>query len=183
VIGVRRGRPATWISASSRLSGAFERETDFCTLCYDNEAYGNTACSGPEQPLVGARTTRPRRQSHSRKDIEQSRGRPTGPLLAPPAAPNPTDLFSKVRRPHLPGSRSSISGPLPHGVAVPRREDHRDGLKLAVKTGMWVPLRAGLRKARISAPSRRRMATPLPCADYLSPRGGSRGSRRIRSRN
>ncbi|MDD1638771.1 MAG: thiamine pyrophosphate-dependent enzyme [Methanomicrobiales archaeon] len=159
------------------LSGAFERETDFLYLCYDNEAYGNTGMQRSGATPVGARTTTtPAGKAHSRKDIEQIVEAHRPPYLATACSAYPTDLFSKVKKAlSLPGSTFiHILAPCPTGWRFPPGKTIEMG-KLAVKTGMWVLYEREYGKLAISAPSKAAMAKPLPLADYLSPQGRFKG--------
>jgi pyruvate ferredoxin oxidoreductase beta subunit len=159
------------------LSGAFERETDFLYLCYDNEAYGNTGMQRSGATPVGARTTTtPSGKAHPRKDIEQIMEAHRPPYMATACSAYPTDLFSKVKKAlSLPGSAFiHILAPCPTGWKFPPGKTIEMG-KLAVKTGMWVLSEREYGKLSISAPSKAAMAKPLPLADYLSPQGRFKG--------
>jgi len=161
------------------LSGAFERETDFLYLCYDNEAYGNTGMQRSGATPVGARTTTtPAGKAHSRKDIEQIVEAHRPPYLATACSAYPTDLFSKVRKAlTLPGSTFiHILAPCPRGGSSPR-EDHRDG-KLAVKTGMWSSTSGNTGSSPSPHPRRRRWQRRSPRRLPLA-QGRFKGSRRI----
>ena len=159
------------------LSGAFERETDFLYLCYDNEAYGNTGMQRSGATPVGARTTTtPAGKAHSRKDIEQIVEAHRPPYLATACSAYPTDLFSKVRKAlSLPGAKFiHLLAPCPTGWKFPPGKTIEMG-KLAVKTGMWVLYEREYGKISLSAPSKAAMAKPLPLAEYLSPQGRFKG--------
>jgi pyruvate ferredoxin oxidoreductase beta subunit len=159
------------------LSGAFERETDFLYLCYDNEAYGNTGMQRSGATPVGARTTTtPAGKAHPRKDIEQIVEAHRPPYVATACSAYPTDLFSKVRRAlSLPGPKFiHLLAPCPTGWKFPPAKTIEMG-KLAVKTGMWVLFEKEYGKLSISAPSKAAMTKPLPLTEYLSPQGRFKG--------
>ncbi|MDD1653658.1 MAG: thiamine pyrophosphate-dependent enzyme [Methanomicrobiales archaeon] len=159
------------------LSGAFERETDFLYLCYDNEAYGNTGMQRSGATPVGARTTTtPAGKAHPRKDIEQIVEAHRPPYVATACSAYPTDLFSKVRKAlSLPGAKFiHLLAPCPTGWKFPPGKTIEMG-KLAVKTGMWVLYEREYGKISLSAPSKAAMAKPLPLAEYLSPQGRFKG--------
>ncbi|MDD1655830.1 MAG: thiamine pyrophosphate-dependent enzyme [Methanomicrobiales archaeon] len=155
------------------LSGAFERETEFLYLCYDNEAYGNTGMQRSGATPVGARTTTtPAGKAHPRKDIEQIVEAHRPPYLATACSAYPTDLFQKVKKAlAIPGSKFiHILAPCPTGWKFPPGKTIEMG-KLAVKTGMWVLYEREYGTLAISAPSKAAMAKPLPLTDYLSAQG------------
>jgi pyruvate ferredoxin oxidoreductase beta subunit len=155
------------------LSGAFERETDFLYLCYDNEAYGNTGMQRSGATPVGARTTTtPGGKTHPRKDIEMIVEAHRPPYQATACSAYPTDLFQKVRKAlSIPGSKFiHILAPCPTGWKFPPGKTIEMG-KLAVKTCMWVLYEREYGRLTISTPSKAAMAKPLPLTDYLSAQG------------
>ncbi|MDD1656182.1 MAG: thiamine pyrophosphate-dependent enzyme [Methanomicrobiales archaeon] len=159
------------------LSGAFERETDFLYLCYDNEAYGNTGMQRSGATPVGARTTTtPGGKAHPRKDIEQIVEAHRPPYLATACSAYPTDLFQKVKKAlAIPGAKFiHILAPCPTGWKFPPGKTIEMG-KLAVKTGMWILYEREYGRTTISAPSKAAMAKPLPLLDYLSVQGRFKG--------
>ena len=79
------------------LSGAFERETEFLYICYDNEAYGNTGMQRSGSTPVGARTTTtPGGKIHAKKDLDAIVAAHNPSYLATACAAYPQDLFKKV---------------------------------------------------------------------------------------
>ena len=159
------------------LSGAFERETDFLYICYDNEAYGNTGMQRSGATPVGARTTTtPGGKDHPKKDIEQIMEAHRPPYLATACSAYPTDLFQKVKKAlSVPGaSFIHILAPCPTGWRFPPGKTIEVG-KLAVKTGMWILYEREYGRLAISAPSKVAMAKPLSLSDYLSPQGRFKG--------
>jgi pyruvate ferredoxin oxidoreductase beta subunit len=159
------------------LSGAFERETDFLYICYDNEAYGNTGMQRSGATPVGARTTTtPGGKTHPRKDIELIVEAHRPPYLATACSAYPTDLFQKVKKAlAIHGSKFiHVLAPCPTGWKFPPGKTIEMG-KLAVKTGMWVLYEREYGTLAISAPSKVAMAKPLPLTDYLSAQGRFKG--------
>jgi pyruvate ferredoxin oxidoreductase beta subunit len=123
------------------LSGAFERETNFLYICYDNEAYGNTGMQrSGSTPLGAITTTTPGGKVHAKKDIDR--------------------IVEAHNPPYMATACSSY--PLEKSVEVG---------KLAVKTGAWILWEREHGTLRISGPSRAAIKKPLPLEEYLKIQG------------
>ena len=159
------------------LSGAFERDTDFLYICYDNEAYGNTGMQrSGSTPLGALTTTTPAGKIHEKKDIDGIVEAHSPPYQATACSAYPLDLYKKVQK------ALSIRGPTfihvlapcPPGWRFPAEKTIEVG-KLAVKTGIWVLWERENGKFSISGPSRAAVKRPAPLATYLSAQGRFKG--------
>ncbi|MDD1673188.1 MAG: thiamine pyrophosphate-dependent enzyme [Methanomicrobiales archaeon] len=155
------------------LSGAFERETHFLHICYDNEAYGNTGMQRSGSTPLGAITsTTPSGKIHPKKDIDQIVEAHRPPYMATACSAYPLDLFQKVKTAlSIEGSKFiHLLSPCPPGWRYPTEKSIEVG-KLAVKTGAWILWEREHGSLRISGPSRAAMKTPLPLEEYLKIQG------------
>jgi len=155
------------------LSGAFERETHFLYVCYDNEAYGNTGMQRSGSTPLGAITsTTPSGKIHPKKDIDQIVEAHRPPYMATACSAYPLDLFQKVKTAlSIEGSKFiHILSPCPPGWRYPTEKSIEVG-KLAVKTGAWILWERENGSLRINGPSRAAMKTPLPLEEYLKIQG------------
>src|SRR5690606_20528614 len=134
--------------------GAFERDTDFLYICYDNEAYGNTGMQrSGSTPLGALTTTTPAGKIHEKKDIDGIVEAHSPPYQATACSAYPLDLYKKVQK------ALSIRGPTfihvlapcPPGWRFPAEKTIEVG-KLAVKTGIWVLWERENGKFSISGP-------------------------------
>lgn len=159
------------------LSGAFERETDFLYICYDNEAYGNTGMQRSGSTPIGARTTTtPGGKVHAKKDLDAIVAAHNPSYLATACAAYPQDLFKKVQKAlTLRGSKFiHVLAPCPPGWRYPSEQTIEVG-KLAVKSGMWILYEREYGKVTINGPSKAAMIKPVPIEDYLSVQGRFKG--------
>ncbi len=159
------------------LSGAFERETDFLYICYDNEAYGNTGMQrSGSTPLGALTTTTPGGKIHKKKDIDGIVAAHSPPYMATACSAYPLDLYKKVQK------ALSIRGPTfihilapcPPGWRFPADKTIEMG-KLAVKSGMWILWEREHGRLTVSGPSRAAMKNPAPLESYLKAQGRFRG--------
>jgi pyruvate ferredoxin oxidoreductase beta subunit len=144
------------------LSGAFERETDFLYICYDNEAYGNTGMQRSGSTPIGARTTTtPGGKVHAKKDLDAIVAAHNPSYLATACAAYPQDLFKKVQKAlTLRGSKFiHVLAPCPPGWRF--------------SSEMTVESEFG--KVTINGPSKAAMIKPVPIEDYLSVQGRFKG--------
>ena len=155
------------------LSGAFERETNFLYICYDNEAYANTGMQrSGSTPLGAITTTTPGGKVHPKKDIDRIVEAHNPPYIATACSAYPLDLFQKVQKAlSIEGSKFiHILAPCPPGWRFPSEKTVEVG-KLAVKTGSWILWERLYGELRVSGPSRAAMKKPLPVEDYLRLQG------------
>jgi pyruvate ferredoxin oxidoreductase beta subunit len=155
------------------LSGAFERETNFLYICYDNEAYGNTGMQrSGSTPLGAITTTTPGGKVHPKKDIDRIVEAHKPPYMATACSSYPLDLFQKVKKAlSIEGSKFiHILSPCPPGWRFPAEKSIEVG-KLAVKTGAWILWEREFGTLHISGPSRAAMKKPLPLEEYLKIQG------------
>ena len=155
------------------LSGAFERETDFLYICYDNEAYGNTGMQrSGSTPLGATTTTTPGGKIHPKKDIDRIVESHHPVYQATACSAYPLDLFQKVKKAlTIEGSKFiHILSPCPPGWRFPTEKTVEVG-KLAVKTGAWILWEREYGVLRISGPSRAALKNPLPLEEYLKIQG------------
>ncbi len=155
------------------LSGAFERETDFLYICYDNEAYGNTGMQrSGSTPLGAITTTTPGGKVHPKKDIDRIVEAHNPPYMATACSSYPLDLFKKVQKAlSIEGSKFiHLLSPCPPGWRYPTEKSIEVG-KLAVKTGAWILWEREHGNLQISGPSRAAMMKPLPLEEYLKIQG------------
>ncbi|HZD43651.1 MAG TPA: thiamine pyrophosphate-dependent enzyme [Methanomicrobiales archaeon] len=155
------------------LSGAFERETDFLYICYDNEAYGNTGMQrSGSTPLGALTTTTPGGKIHKKKDIDGIVEAHSPPYMATACSAYPLDLYKKVKK------ALSIRGPTfihilapcPPGWRFPSEKTIEMG-KLAIKSGMWVLWERENGKLEISGASKAAVKKPAPLESYLKAQG------------
>jgi pyruvate ferredoxin oxidoreductase beta subunit len=159
------------------LSGAFERETDFRYICYDNEAYGNTGMQRSGSTPVGARTTTtPGGKIHAKKDLDAIVAAHNPAYLATACAAYPQDLFKKVGKAlSFRGSKFiHVLAPCPPGWRFSSEKTIEMG-KLAVKSGIWILYEREYGKVTINGPSKAAMIKPVPLEDYLSGQGRFKG--------
>jgi len=159
------------------LSGAFERNTNFLYICYDNEAYGNTGMQRSGSTPTGARTTTtPGGKMRIKKDLAGIVAAHNPPYLATACSAYPKDLFSKVRKAlSIEGPKFiHVLAPCPPGWRYPSERTIDVG-KLAVKSGMWILYEREFGKVTINGPSRAAMIKPIPIEDYLSVQGRFKG--------
>ena len=159
------------------LSGAFERETNFLYICYDNEAYGNTGMQRSGSTPIGARTTTtPGGKIHAKKDIDAIVAAHHPTYLATASAAYPQDLFRKVQKAlSLPGSKFlHVLAPCPPGWRFSSEKTVEMG-KLAVRSGMWILFEREYGKVTINGPSKAAMVKPAPLEEYLAGQGRFRG--------
>jgi pyruvate ferredoxin oxidoreductase beta subunit len=159
------------------LSGAFERETDFLYICYDNEAYGNTGMQRSGSTPVGARTTTtPGGKIHAKKDLDAIVAAHNPAYLATACAAYPQDLFKKVGKAlSFRGSKFiHVLAPCPPGWRFSSEKTIEMG-KLAVKSGIWILYEREYGKVTINGPSKAAMIKPVPLEDYLSGQGRFKG--------
>jgi pyruvate ferredoxin oxidoreductase beta subunit len=155
------------------LSGAFERETNFLYICYDNEAYGNTGMQrSGSTPLGAITTTTPGGKVHAKKDIDRIVEAHNPPYMATACSSYPLDLFQKVKKAlSIEGSKFiHLLSPCPPGWRYPAEKSVEVG-KLAVKTGAWILWEREHGTLRISGPSRAAIKKPLPLEEYLKIQG------------
>ncbi len=155
------------------LSGAFERQTDFLYICYDNEAYGNTGMQrSGSTPLGAITTTTPGGKVHPKKDIDRIVEAHNPPYIATACSAYPLDLFQKVEKAlSIEGPKFiHILAPCPPGWRFPSEKTVEVG-KLAVKTGAWILWEREHGEIRVSGPSRAAMKKPLPVEEYLRLQG------------
>jgi pyruvate ferredoxin oxidoreductase beta subunit len=155
------------------LSGAFERETDFLYICYDNEAYGNTGMQrSGSTPLGAITTTTPGGKVHPKKDIDRIVEAHNPPYMATACSSYPLDLFKKVQKAlSIEGSKFiHLLSPCPPGWRYPAEKSIEVG-RLAVKTGAWILWEREHGNLQISGPSRAAMKKPLPLEEYLKIQG------------
>ena len=159
------------------LSGAFERETDFLYICYDNEAYGNTGMQRSGSTPIGARTTTtPGGKIHAKKDIDAIVAAHHPTYLATACAAYPQDLFRKVQKAlSLPGSKFlHVLAPCPPGWRFSSEKTVAMG-KLAVRSGIWILFEREYGKVTINGPSRAALVRPAPLEEYLAGQGRFKG--------
>jgi pyruvate ferredoxin oxidoreductase beta subunit len=159
------------------LSGAFERNTNFLYICYDNEAYGNTGMQRSGSTPTGARTTTtPGGKMRVKKDLAGIVAAHNPPYLATACSAYPKDLFSKVEKAlSIEGPKFiHVLAPCPPGWRYPSEKTIEVG-KLAVKSGMWILYEREFGKVTINGPSRAAMMKPIPIEDYLSVQGRFKG--------
>jgi len=159
------------------LSGAFERETDFLYICYDNEAYGNTGMQRSGATPVGARTTTtPGGKIHAKKDLDAIVAAHNPAYLATACAAYPQDLFKKVGKAlSFRGSKFiHVLAPCPPGWRFSSEKTIEMG-KLAVKSGIWILYEREYGKVTINGPSKAAMIKPVPLEDYLAGQGRFKG--------
>jgi pyruvate ferredoxin oxidoreductase beta subunit len=155
------------------LSGAFERETDFLYICYDNEAYGNTGMQrSGSTPLGAITTTTPGGKVHPKKDIDRIVEAHNPPYMATACSSYPLDLFKKVQKAlSIEGSKFiHLLSPCPPGWRYPAEKSIEVG-RLAVKTSAWILWEREHGNLQISGPSRAAMKKPLPLEEYLKIQG------------
>jgi pyruvate ferredoxin oxidoreductase beta subunit len=155
------------------LSGAFERETHFLYICYDNEAYGNTGMQrSGSTPLGAITTTTPAGKVHPKKDIDRIVEAHNPPYMATACSSYPLDLFQKVKKAlSIEGPKFiHLLSPCPPGWRYPTELSVEVG-KLAVKTGAWILWEREYGNLRISGPSRAAMKKPVPLEEYLKIQG------------
>ncbi|HPW11070.1 MAG TPA: thiamine pyrophosphate-dependent enzyme, partial [Methanoregulaceae archaeon] len=159
------------------LSGAFERETDFLYICYDNEAYGNTGMQRSGSTPIGARTTTtPGGKVHAKKDLDAIVAAHNPSYLATACAAYPQDLFKKVQKAlTMRGSKFiHVLAPCPPGWRFSSEMTVEMG-KLAVRSGLWILYESEYGKVTINGPSKAAMIKPVPIEDYLSVQGRFKG--------
>jgi pyruvate ferredoxin oxidoreductase beta subunit len=159
------------------LSGAFERETDFLYICYDNEAYGNTGMQRSGSTPVGARTTTtPGGKIHAKKDLDAIVAAHNPSYLATACASYPQDLFKKVGKAlSFRGSKFiHVLAPCPPGWRFSSEKTIEMG-KLAVKSGIWILYEREFGKVTINGPSKAAMIKPVPLEEYLAGQGRFKG--------
>jgi len=159
------------------LSGAFERETDFLYICYDNEAYGNTGMQRSGSTPVGARTTTtPGGKIHAKKDLDAIVAAHNPAYLATACAAYPQDLFKKVGKAlSFRGSKFiHVLAPCPPGWRFSSEKTIEMG-KLAVKSGIWILYEREYGKVTINGPSKAAMIKPVPLEEYLAGQGRFKG--------
>jgi pyruvate ferredoxin oxidoreductase beta subunit len=159
------------------MSGAFERETDFLYICYDNEEYGNTGIQRSGATPLGAwTTTTPGGKTVMKKDIDGIIAAHCPPYMATACSAFPQDLFMKVQKALAIRGASFIHilAPCPTGWRYPPDKTVEIG-RLAVKSGMWVLYEREYGKLTISSPSKVAMKKPVPLENYLAPQGRFKG--------
>ncbi len=159
------------------LSGAFERETDFLYICYDNEAYGNTGMQRSGSTPVGARTTTtPGGKIHAKKDLDAIVAAHNPSYLATACAAYPQDLFKKVGKAlSFRGSKFiHVLAPCPPGWRFSSEKTVEMG-KLAVRSGIWILYEREYGKVTINGPSKAAMIKPVPLEEYLAGQGRFKG--------
>jgi pyruvate ferredoxin oxidoreductase beta subunit len=159
------------------LSGAFERDTDFLYICYDNEAYGNTGMQRSGATPLGARTTTtPMGKADEKKDIDAIVAAHHPPYQATACSAYPQDIFKKVEKALTFRGPTFIHilAPCPPGWRYPTEKTVEIG-RLAVKSGMWVLYEREYGKLTISGPSKAAMKKPIPLEEYLEPQGRFKG--------
>lgn len=159
------------------LSGAFERNTNFLYICYDNEAYGNTGMQRSGSTPTGARTTTtPGGKTHAKKDLAGIVAAHNPPYLATACSAYPMDLFKKVKKAlSIEGPKFiHVLAPCPPGWRYPSEQTIEIG-KRAVKSGMWILYEREYGKVTINGPSKAAMIKPIPIEDYLSLQGRFKG--------
>lgn len=155
------------------LSGAFERETDFLYICYDNEAYGNTGMQrSGSTPLGAITTTTPGGKVHPKKDIDRIVEAHNPPYTATACSAYPLDLFQKVTKAlSIEGPKFiHLLAPCPPGWGFPSDKTVEVG-KMAVKTGSWILWEREQGTLQVSGPSRTAMQKRIPLDEYLKVQG------------
>lgn len=122
------------------LSGAFERQTDFLYVCYDNEGYMNTGTQrSSATPLGAITTTTPLHpKEEHKKDLVRILEAHDAPYIATASPAYPRDLYEKfVTAKKIKGPRYiHLSIPCPPGWGYPPKDTIKIG-RLAVETGLF----------------------------------------------
>ncbi len=155
------------------LSGAFERETDFLWICFDNEAYGNTGMQrSGSTPLGALTTTTPSGKLHPKKEIDRIVEAHHPPYQATAVSAYPIDLLRKVEKALSFRGPSFIHllAPCPTGWRFPHGKTIEVG-RMAVRTSAWVLWERANGVLSVSAPSKGPLEKPGPLEEYLSMQG------------
>lgn len=156
------------------LSGAAERNENFITILYDNEAYANTGLqrSGTTPPLAWTSTTpvgvASRGKVHPKKDLPRIIADHQVPYVATASPSHMKDYEGKVKKAlGVKGFRYlHVLSPCPASWRYPSEKTIELG-RLAVQTGMWVLYEIEEGKFRISVKPRKLK----PVQEYLRPQG------------
>jgi pyruvate ferredoxin oxidoreductase beta subunit len=172
---VLAGDGSTLDIGMSAVSGAIHRGLDFCYLCYDNEAYGNTGFQMSSASPFGSETaTSHPSTGHEAGTLQQKKDlfeiwrahRP--PYVATVSPADPVDLAEKVRRAtQFRGPKLFIAfAACPTGWGFDPGESH-EVARLAIETGVW-PLKEAIdgRVRHTYTPDHRK-----PVEDYLRMQG------------
>lgn len=133
------GDGGTYDIGLQAMSGAFERETDFIYICYNNQIYSNTGIQRSGATPYGAwTTTTVGGKSEFPKDMGAIVRAHHIPYVANACISYPEDLYRKIiKAKSIKGPKYiEILAPCPPGWRFPMDMTIEMG-KLAVETGVW----------------------------------------------
>jgi pyruvate ferredoxin oxidoreductase beta subunit len=133
------GDGGTYDIGLQALSGAFERQTDFIYVCYNNQIYSNTGIQRSGATPMGAwTTTTVGGKNEFRKEMSEIIKAHHIPYAAQASASRPQDLYKKVMK------AKEIKGPRYIEILAPCPPGWRFGMDktvemgdLAIDTGAW----------------------------------------------
>jgi pyruvate ferredoxin oxidoreductase beta subunit len=135
------GDGGTYDIGIQALSGAFERQTDFIYVCYDNEGYMNTGTQRSSASPLGAvtATTPLLTKLQHKKDMVGIVEAHRIPFISTASPAYPLDLYDKfAKAKNVRGSRYiEVQAPCPPGWGFPNKDLVKLG-KLAVDCGLHV---------------------------------------------
>jgi len=133
------GDGGTYDIGLQALSGAFERQTDFIYICYNNQIYSNTGIQrSGATPHAAWTTTTVKGKNEFRKEMGEIIQAHHPPYAAQACISYPEDLYKKVKK--AKGIRGpkyiEILAPCPPGWRFPMEKTVDMGV-LAIETGAW----------------------------------------------
>jgi pyruvate ferredoxin oxidoreductase beta subunit len=134
------GDGGTYDIGIQALSGAFERQTNFIYICYNNQIYSNTGIQrSGATPYAAWTTTTVGGKTEFRKEMGEIVMAHHIPYVAQTCISYPEDLYNKVKK------AKSIKGPKYIEILAPCPPGWRFGMErtvemgtLAVETGAWL---------------------------------------------
>lgn len=134
------GDGGTYDIGIQALSGAFERQTNFIYICYNNQIYSNTGIQrSGATPYAAWTTTTVGGKTEFRKEMGEIVMAHHIPYVAQTCISYPEDLYNKVKK------AKSIKGPKYVEILAPCPPGWRFGMErtvemgtLAIETGAWL---------------------------------------------
>jgi len=170
------GDGATYDIGVASLSGAWERETDFLYICYNNQMYSNTGIQRSGATPFGAWTTTTwKGKEESEKDMIAIAMAHHLPYIATATIGYPEDLHRKVQKAKsIPGPKYiEILSPCPPGWRYDMSKTVEMS-KLSIATGVWALLEVEEGNITFNGRSKAILEgkiKPKPVEDWLSGQG------------
>lgn len=133
------GDGGTYDIGLQALSGAFERQTNFIYICYNNQIYSNTGIQrSGATPYAAWTTTTVGGKTEFRKEMGEIIKAHDPPYAAQACISYPEDLYKKIAKAkEIKGPKYiEILAPCPPGWRFPMESTVEMG-RLAVETGAW----------------------------------------------